>query len=144
MDRGTFETLWKKSWCITIGLGRLSVTMCAISPPESAERPQFMWEVVDVRKLFKTVMEKSGNLSDMLTDIGMEFEGREHCGLDDARNIARIVLYLATEKNARLEPNTNFKKNKAKKGAWCKMRKEVTVSAVFQKSSLEDDKLETD
>ena len=88
-------------------------------------------------------MEKSGNLSDMLKDIGMEFEGREHCGLDDARNIARIVLYLANEKNARLEPNTNFKKNKAKKGAWCKMRKEVTGS-MNQGFPKKDDKLEID
>jgi inhibitor of KinA sporulation pathway (predicted exonuclease) len=82
-----------------------------------------MWNVVDVRKLFKKVMNKSGSLSEMLKEIGMEFEGREHCGLDDAKNIARIILYLAKTKEARLEPNTNFKKNKPKKGAWCKMRK---------------------
>ncbi len=30
----------------------------------------------------------------MLEMMEMQFEGREHCGLDDARNIARIAEQL--------------------------------------------------
>ena len=30
----------------------------------------------------------------MLNSLGMTFEGREHSGIDDARNIARIVLRM--------------------------------------------------
>lgn len=81
-----------------------------------------MWQILDIRKLFKSQLETSGNISDMLKEIGLEFEGREHCGLDDSRNIARIVLHLAS-KNVRLEPNCNLKKNKAKPGKWKQLRK---------------------
>lgn len=44
------------------------------------------------------------NLKGMLETLGMEFEGRPHCGLDDARNIARILLVLI-EENAPLHIN---------------------------------------
>jgi len=40
----------------------------------------------------------------MLAHIGLTFEGREHCGLDDTRNIARIVQFL-------LENSVTLKKN---------------------------------
>lgn len=33
----------------------------------------------------------------MLETLGLEFEGRPHCGLDDAHNIARILLVLMNE-----------------------------------------------
>ncbi|XP_055866136.1 3'-5' exoribonuclease 1-like [Biomphalaria glabrata] len=34
------------------------------------------------------------NLHQMLDELGMKFEGRPHCGLDDARNIAAIAIKL--------------------------------------------------
>ena len=37
---------------------------------------------------------KKPQISSMLANMGMEFEGRLHCGLDDARNIARILIRL--------------------------------------------------
>ncbi len=30
----------------------------------------------------------------MLKSLGMEFEGREHSGMDDAKNISRVVVQL--------------------------------------------------
>ena len=30
----------------------------------------------------------------MLSNVGLEFEGRLHCGMDDARNLARILIRL--------------------------------------------------
>lgn len=33
-------------------------------------------------------------LQTMLDRLGMDFEGHPHCGLDDAKNIARIVVRL--------------------------------------------------
>lgn len=48
-----------------------------------------------MRKLFASFYQmRSGNLSKMLESIGLQFQGREHCGLDDARNIARVVEQL--------------------------------------------------
>uniref|UniRef100_A0A0B7ATB0 SAP domain-containing protein n=1 Tax=Arion vulgaris TaxID=1028688 RepID=A0A0B7ATB0_9EUPU len=34
------------------------------------------------------------NLHKMLDDLGLKFQGRPHCGLDDSRNIAAIVMRL--------------------------------------------------
>ena len=48
-----------------------------------------------MRKLFSSFYQmKSGNLAKMLEYLGMQFEGREHCGLDDTRNIARVVVQM--------------------------------------------------
>ena len=34
----------------------------------------------------------------MLDRLDMEFEGQPHCGLDDAKNIARIAIRLLKDK----------------------------------------------
>uniref|UniRef100_A0A915PTI8 Exonuclease domain-containing protein n=1 Tax=Setaria digitata TaxID=48799 RepID=A0A915PTI8_9BILA len=39
------------------------------------------------------------NLARMLAALDMEFEGREHSGLDDSKNIARIVMKMLTDKS---------------------------------------------
>lgn len=49
------------------------------------------------------------SLSGMLQHLALEFEGRPHCGLDDSRNIARILLILAGE-GGRLLPNERVTK----------------------------------
>lgn len=33
----------------------------------------------------------------MLHYLGLEFEGQQHCGLDDARNISKILMKLLTD-----------------------------------------------
>lgn len=33
----------------------------------------------------------------MLESLGLEFEGREHSGIDDAKNIARVVVQLVKD-----------------------------------------------
>ena len=37
---------------------------------------------------------RSGNISSMLKTLGLRFEGREHCGLDDTRNIVRVAVQM--------------------------------------------------
>ena len=57
--------------------------------------PAYATKWIDVRKLFGSFYQtKSGNLSKMLESLGMRFEGREHCGLDDTRNIAKITVQM--------------------------------------------------
>ncbi|KAJ3333015.1 3'-5' exoribonuclease 1, partial [Kappamyces sp. JEL0680] len=86
--------------------------------------PEFMWSVLDVRKAFTAALgTPSGNLSAMLTTLGLVFEGKQHSGIDDARNIARIVLHLARSGFC-LEANTNLRKHKIKRGHWAKLRKD--------------------
>jgi 3'-5' exoribonuclease 1 len=62
----------------------------------------------------------------MPKSLDMTFEGKEHSGIDDARNILRIVYRLATD-GCRLEFNTDLKKHKAKRGKWSKMRNPVAL-----------------
>ena len=33
----------------------------------------------------------------MLQHLGLRFDGREHCGLDDTRNIIKIILQLIND-----------------------------------------------
>jgi len=52
------------------------------------------------------------NIDGQLQALGLpSFEGRQHCGLDDARNIARILSELARRGN-RLEPNAVIHTNR--------------------------------
>lgn len=47
---------------------------------------------VDIRKLFKEFyhQKENKNITNMLSHLKLEFQGREHSGLDDARNLAII------------------------------------------------------
>ncbi|CEP14273.1 hypothetical protein [Parasitella parasitica] len=47
---------------------------------------------VNIRKLFREFykQQENKNIGMMLQHLGMEFEGRQHSGLDDARNLAAI------------------------------------------------------
>ncbi|KAJ3174531.1 3'-5' exoribonuclease 1 [Geranomyces variabilis] len=58
-------------------------------------RPPFFYRFVDLRRLYVDFYARPRtNLSGMLSALGMRFEGREHSGLDDATNIARIVVLM--------------------------------------------------
>ena len=60
--------------------------------------PKYASKWIDVRKLFASFYQiRSGNLSKMLQQLGMKFEGREHCGLHDTRNITRIIVQMITD-----------------------------------------------
>jgi len=85
-------------------------------------------DVLDVRKMFWSVRQgqqhrktwypgrQSSNIASQLRVLGLShFEGREHSGIDDARNVARIVAELA-RKGSRLEANTAI--NPARRWDW--------------------------
>lgn len=57
--------------------------------------PPYATKWMDVRKMFSSFYRvRSGNISGMLESLGLQFEGREHSGIDDAKNIARVLLQL--------------------------------------------------
>lgn len=59
------------------------------------DRPPYFMRFVDLRRYYVDYYNRERtNLSGMLNALGMRFEGREHSGLDDARNIARIVVQM--------------------------------------------------
>ncbi|KAJ3313470.1 ERI1 exoribonuclease 2 [Boothiomyces sp. JEL0838] len=87
-------------------------------------RPEFMFSIIDLRKKYREFYTKSrsGSLNDMLSDLGMQFEGREHSGIDDARNIAKIFIKMAKD-GCQMDMTTNLRKHKATKGEWSNKRK---------------------
>ena len=46
----------------------------------------------------QTTSTKLPGLNAMLTLVGLEFEGQPHSGLDDAKNIARVLLRLIADR----------------------------------------------
>lgn len=59
--------------------------------------PQFAKKWINIRKSygnFYKVPRTQTKLSTMLEKLGLKYEGRPHCGLDDSRNIARIALRM--------------------------------------------------
>ena len=57
--------------------------------------PKWAQEWINLRKAY-TAFYGCGkvNLQHMIQDLGMTFQGRPHCGLDDSRNIAAIAARL--------------------------------------------------
>merc|ERR1712039_1162744 len=52
-------------------------------------------KVVNIRRLFYDHFKlERGGVKDMLNTVGLEFEGREHSGIADSYNIARLLAVL--------------------------------------------------
>ncbi|KAJ3192065.1 3'-5' exoribonuclease 1 [Irineochytrium annulatum] len=74
--------------------------------------PPLMRSYIDLRRLWSVTHPSPSNgerwrrpgIVGMLGELGLEFEGRQHCGLDDTRNIARIVVGL-------MERGVTFERN---------------------------------
>ena len=57
--------------------------------------PRWARQWINIRKSFSNMYKcRRTNLANMLENLGMTFEGRQHSGIDDARNIARIALCM--------------------------------------------------
>ena len=64
--------------------------------------PGYMKRWINVKSSFSSsfgTKQFPKGLSSMLTQIGLEFEGRPHSGIDDVKNIVRIVQHLAQKRN---------------------------------------------
>jgi inhibitor of KinA sporulation pathway (predicted exonuclease) len=60
--------------------------------------PHELRSFADVKVLFKKYHRKYATLAGMMKHYELEFEGRKHCGLDDAKNIARLVVTMSSQK----------------------------------------------
>ncbi|XP_046437200.1 ERI1 exoribonuclease 2-like isoform X3 [Daphnia pulex] len=88
---------------------------CKIS---AIDFPTYCKNWINIKKTFARFY-KNGNmqclsLKNMIRDIGCEFQGRAHSGIDDARNIASIVQRLLTD-GARVTFNEKLVVNRAQK-----------------------------
>ncbi|KAJ3053687.1 3'-5' exoribonuclease 1 [Rhizophlyctis rosea] len=80
------------------------------------DRPPYLQRFIDLRRLYTDFYKRDrANLSGMLHGLDMRFEGREHCGLDDARNIARIVRRMMRD-GCVMRENVELKLSKRKVG----------------------------
>lgn len=62
---------------------------------KNIDKPSYYDRWVNVKTLFTNQYTVAhGNINHMLAHLGMEFEGRPHSGIDDTRNIARIVVQM--------------------------------------------------
>ncbi|QRW15279.1 3'-5' exonuclease [Ceratobasidium sp. AG-Ba] len=80
-------------------------------------------DVVDVRRIMHSYLSRTNegkvyisrtqtlNMVAQLHALGMTFEGRQHCGMDDTRNIARILTELG-KREVRIEQNTQIQPRK--------------------------------
>lgn len=65
---------------------------CAVVGQQVPRRFRY-W--LNIKNLFRTVTTKHGKgMKEMLTELGLPLDGRHHSGLDDSRNIAKILLSL--------------------------------------------------
>ena len=80
---------------------------CSLS---KIDYPRWARKWIDIRRMFSNHLGvKRCNILKMLAYFNCEFEGNQHCGLDDAKNIARILLRLAAD-GCEIKINSNLKK----------------------------------
>lgn len=76
--------------------------------------PRWSRRWINIRKSYGNFYDtRRLNLNNMLVNLGLEFEGRPHCGLDDSNNIARILCHLLEDGcvlkvNEKLDGNPKF------------------------------------
>ncbi|KAL7844021.1 hypothetical protein SRHO_G00225600 [Serrasalmus rhombeus] len=75
-------------------MSKFLYTQCRLS---HIRYPKFARKWINIRKSYANYYKVARNktkLSCMLENLGMKYEGRPHCGLDDSRNIARIAIHM--------------------------------------------------
>jgi len=141
IDPHTGKRLVRFCWCSDgpFDIRDFVVKQCHIS---KVSMPDWMGDVIDVRIGVATFMNtqngdikssssrrcRSLNITSQLKVLGLPpFQGRRHSGIDDTRNIARIVIELA-RRGVRLESNTRI--NRKRRWAWMGGPGEIILSRV--------------
>ncbi|GAB1604417.1 3'-5' exoribonuclease 1-like [Argonauta hians] len=77
-------------------MGRFLYYQCQYS---EVQFPRWARQWINIRRRYESFYDckKAGGIKGMLEMLGMAFEGQLHCGLDDARNIARIAIRLMND-----------------------------------------------
>lgn len=70
---------------------RIQCTVSGVKVPALAHR----W--FNIRKAYSQFYKLRGGIQEMLSQLGMRFEGQPHSGLDDSLNLARILIQLAKD-----------------------------------------------
>jgi hypothetical protein len=102
--------------------------------------PRWATRWVNVRKIYSNSYRLSRvSLVTMLEYLGLSFEGRQHCGLDDARNIARILTYMIKDGCNVYVNERMFDSKLAALGAALSCQYDAEVTCVVRGDDDEDD-----
>ena len=76
-------------------MGRFFSTQCRLC---AIPVPKFARKWINLRRLYRNFYKvPKGTLEDMVKNLGMRFQGRPHSGMDDTRNIARILQKMVQD-----------------------------------------------
>ena len=63
---------------------------------QNLEYAWYLKKWINIKTYFASIVGKKGwGMASMLKDLGLQLEGRHHSGIDDSRNIAKILKELA-------------------------------------------------
>lgn len=95
LDRKTQVTYLKKFAFVTCGDWDLKVMLPKQSERENIVVPPYYERFVNIKHIFTNFMgKKAYGMTSMLQELNLKLEGRHHSGIDDARNITKIVVEL--------------------------------------------------
>lgn len=63
--------------------------------------PDYFKKWINIKIVFQNLLNRSGQLgmNGMLKELGLSLDGRHHSGIDDSKNIAKIILFLLEKYN---------------------------------------------
>jgi inhibitor of KinA sporulation pathway (predicted exonuclease) len=108
-----------------------------VPPLDRIPRPYRQW--VNIKRLYAKWkgVAKTPGLRGMLRGLGMSLEGHHHCGIDDCRNIARIVKALV-ERGQAMEITSRISKSRHPPVSLAvSMDNQPRCSLMLEKRSLE-------
>ena len=100
--------------------------------------PRWAKKWINIRKSYSNYYGfKRVKLSVMLENLGMQFEGQQHSGIDDARNISRIVIHM-------LDDGFMMKINESLYSGKDKIKKKVEAESKIQVDVSDDEQNDCD
>lgn len=108
LQEGEYFSESNKSAFVSCGDWDLKVMLPNQCKLDDIEIPEYMKEWINVKKsFFFATKYYPRSLNDMLKFLKMEFQGKEHCGMDDVHNIIRVIMAL----NQKYKPEFSITSN---------------------------------
>ena len=88
---------------VTCGDWDLKTGLPTVCEYQNIPYPDYLKKWVNLKDAYRTITGAKGqSMKKMLLGLGLELEGRHHSGIDDSRNIAKILRTLAAKDPERL------------------------------------------
>ncbi|XP_041368570.1 3'-5' exoribonuclease 1-like [Gigantopelta aegis] len=122
-------------------MSRFMFTQCQLS---GICYPRWAKKWINIRKLYSNYYQcRRCRIEEMLSRLGMKFEGNLHSGIDDARNIARIAMHMLKDGCAfKLNEFINIYQHGAAKQVQAEV--EIINNKIFDDDDEEEHSPETD